>query len=137
MTAQMIPPTEVSAAKIKEIFDGAFLDTAITDDGKLLVTEEGIKMFVSVDTDKQLVNYMLMFGFKQGASTKDKLELVNELNSKLVFLRAWTFDSGIVLDYALPYDGGLPLKQVFSAYQWLRNTAMAGLQQYDHKNIVP
>jgi len=54
----------------------------------------------------------------------------------VVFLRAWAFPEGIVLDYALPYDGGLLPQQVLSAYQWLRRTAIWGIQQYDQKHIV-
>lgn len=136
MSEQMIPADQVSSTKIKEIFDNAFMDTALTDDGDVRVTEGGIKIFVSVDTAKQLVRYLMLFGYKRGASTKDQLELANELNKNIVFMRAWTFGNGIAFDYALPYDGGLPPKQVVSAYRWLRKTALGGVQKYDRKNIV-
>ena len=137
MSSQMIAPTDVSIQKIKQVFDGAFMDTQITDDGKLAVTKDGIKLFVSVDSNKQLITYLLLFGSKPGASMADKLELVNEINTSLVFLRAYAFDVGIAIDYALPYDGGLPPQQVYSAYNWLMKTAVAGLSEYDHKNIIP
>lgn len=134
--SEMIPPEQVTNSRIKSIFDGAFLDTAITDDGDVRVTEGGIKILVSVDTGKQLVRYLMLFGYRKGAREKDQLELVNELNKNIVFMRAWTFGDGIAFDYMLPYDGGLPPKQVISAYRWLRKTALGGIQQYDRKNII-
>ncbi|GAB4533953.1 MAG: hypothetical protein Kow0063_16590 [Anaerolineae bacterium] len=137
MTTQMIPAADVSIDKIRQIFSGAFLETELTDDGKLIVSNEGIRVFVSVDKAKELITYLLLFGSRPGASMADKLELANEINSNLVFLRVWTFDAGIAIDYSLPYDGGLPPKQVFSAYQWLMKTAMGGLRQYDKKDLIP
>ncbi|HEC35464.1 MAG TPA: hypothetical protein ENI39_02895 [Anaerolineae bacterium] len=136
MAEQMISPGDVTTAKIKGIFDGAFMDASITDKGDVLVTEGGIKIFLSVDTGKQLVRYLMLFGYRRGASEKDKLNLVNELNKNIVFMRAWSFGNGIAFDYALPYDGGLPPKQVISAYRWLRKTALGGIQQHDQKNLV-
>ncbi len=136
MAMQMIPPAEVNNSKIKLIFDEAFLDNDITESGEVRVTEGGIKVLVSVDSDRQLLRYLMLFGYRPGAKVQDQLELVNELNKNIIFMRAWSFGNGIAFDYALPYDGGLLPKQVVSAYQWLRKTALGGLQQYDRKNIV-
>ncbi len=136
MTTEIVSPADVSNDKVQEIFDAAFMDTDRTDDGGVRVTEGGLKIVVSVDESKQLVRYLMLFGYKRGAKTQDQLELVNELNKNIVFLRAWTFGSGIAFDYALPYDSGLLPKQAISAYRWLRKTVLGGVQQYDHKNIV-
>ncbi len=136
MSLQLIPPEQISTAKIKEIFDAAFMQTQTTNEGQVQVAEGGIKIFVSADQDKQLVRYFMLFGFKPGSRVQDQLELVNEINKNIVFLRAWSFGNGIAFDYALPFDGGVTSKQVVSAYRWLRKTTLASLQQYDHKNIV-
>lgn len=136
MAEQIMPATEVSLSSIKGIFDGALIDASLTDDGKVCIAEEGIKVFLSVDTDKQLLTYFLLFGWSRGGNPKDQMELANELNKNIVFMRAWVFNDGIVFDYSLPYDGGLAPKQVVSAYRWLRKTAVWGLQQYDRKNLV-
>jgi len=136
MSSEVIPPTQVSSAKIKEIFDNALLSATFNDQGDVLVAEGGIKVLVSVDTDRQLLNFLLLFGYRRGASEKDKIELANELNKNMVFLRAWSFGNGMVFDYVLPYDTGLLSKQVISAYRWLRKTTLAGIQQHDQKNII-
>ncbi len=136
MAEQMILPEEVTNARIKTIFDEAFMESDFTENGEVRVTEGGIKVLLSVDADRKLLRYLMLFGYRGGASPADQLELVNELNKNIIFMRAWSFGNGIAFDYALPYDGGLPPKQVISAYNWLRKTALGGLQQYDRKNIV-
>ncbi|HHH40891.1 MAG TPA: hypothetical protein ENK56_02665 [Chloroflexi bacterium] len=132
----MILPEEVTNTRIKTIFDEAFMESDFTEKGEVRVTEGGIKVLLSVDADRKLLRYLMLFGYRGGASPADQLELVNELNKNIIFMRAWSFGNGIAFDYALPYDGGLPPKQVISAYNWLRKTALGGLQQYDRKNIV-
>ncbi len=136
MSTQVLAPADVNNSAIKGIFDEAFLETIVTDDGSLRVTEGGIKVLISVDESKQLVQYLMLFGYRRGTKTGDQLELVNELNKNIVFLRAWSFGNGVAFDYSLPYDGGLIPQQVISAYRWLRKTVLAGVQQYDRKNIV-
>ncbi len=136
MAAQTISPEQMSIAQVKEVFDAAYMDTSMTDNNQVQITEGGIKLFVSVDADKQLVQYLMLFGFKPRTKEQDQLKLVNDINSNLVFVRAWSFGNGVALDYSLPYDGGLPPKQVISAYRWLRKTALAGLQQFDQKGIL-
>lgn len=136
MNEYVLSPEEVSPQSIKTIFDDAQIGATLTDDDKVCVTEEGIKVFISVEEDKQLLMYFLIFGWRGGTRTQDQLELTNALNQNVVFLRAWAFPEGIVLDYSLPYDGGLLPQQVLSAYQWLRRTAIWGIQQYDQKHIV-
>ena len=136
MAERMILPEEVTNTRIKTIFDEAFMESDFTENGEVRVTEGGIKVLLSVDADRKLLRYLMLFGYRGGASPADQLELVNELNKNIIFMRAWSFGNGIAFDYALPYDGGLPPKQVISAYNWLRKTALGGLQQYDRKNIV-
>lgn len=136
MAERMILPEEVTNTRIKTIFDEAFMESDFTEKGEVRVTEGGIKVLLSVDADRKLLRYLMLFGYRGGASPADQLELVNELNKNIIFMRAWSFGNGIAFDYALPYDGGLPPKQVISAYNWLRKTALGGLQQYDRKNIV-
>ncbi|MGB9775758.1 MAG: YbjN domain-containing protein [Anaerolineae bacterium] len=136
MNEYVLSPEEVSPESIKAVFDDALIDATLTADDKVCVNEEGIKVFISVEEDKQLLTYFLIFGWRRGTRLEDQLELTNTLNQNVVFLRAWAFPEGIVLDYSLPYDGGLLPQQVLSAYQWLRRTAIWGIQQYDQKHLV-
>lgn len=136
MNERILSPGEVSPQTIKAVFDEAGIGATLTDDDKVCVTEEGIKIFISVESDKQLLTYFLLFGWRRGAGLQDQLELTNALNQNVVFLRAWAFPEGIVLDHSLPYDSGLLPQQVLSAYNWLRRTAIWGIQQYDQKHIV-
>ncbi len=136
MTLEIIPADRVDISRIHEIFKGAFLETDLTDEGTIRVTEGGIKILVSVDASKELIRYLMLFACRPGASGQDQLELVNDLNKNIVFMRAWSFGNGIAFDYSLPYDGGLLPHQVISAYRWLRKSALGGLQQHDHKGIV-
>ncbi len=136
MNEYVMAPEEVSPETIKAIFEDAQIGAALTPDDKVCVAEEGIKVFISVEEDKQLLTYFLLFGWRRGTSLQDQLELTNALNQNVVLLRAWAFPEGIVLDYSLPYDGGLLPQQVLSAYNWLRRTAIWGIQQYDQKRIV-
>ncbi|MCS7178695.1 MAG: YbjN domain-containing protein [Anaerolineae bacterium] len=136
MNERVLSPEEVSPQTIKAIFDDAYITATLTPDDKVCVTEGGIKIFISVEEDKQLLTYFLLFGWRSGTLFQDQLEFTNALNQNVVFLRAWAFPEGIVLDYSLPYDGGLLPQQVLSAYQWLRRTAIWGIQQYDQKHLV-
>lgn len=136
MNEYVMAPEEVSPETIKAVFDDAQIEATLTADERVCVTEGGIRVFISVEEDKQLLTYFLLFGWRRDTTLQDQLELTNALNQNVVFLRAWAFPEGIVLDYSLPYDGGLLPQQVLSAYQWLRRTAIWGIQQYDQKRIV-
>lgn len=135
MTVPLIPPEEVTAARVKEIFDSAFLDTAV-DGGTIAVAESGLKVFLAVDSDRQLVHFWLAFGLRRGARPNDVLEFTSEVNKGLIMLRAWALENGVVFDYWLPYDAGLLPKQVISAYRWLRKITVDAIQAYNRKNVL-
>lgn len=136
MYEEILAPEDVTPQAIKQIFDDAYIGATLTADEKVCVTEEGVKVFISVEEDKQLLTYFLIFGWRPGTDPVDQLELINALNQNIVLMRAWAFPEGIVVDYTLPYDAGLLPAQVISAYNWLRRTAIWGIQHYDRKNIV-
>lgn len=134
--SEIIPPEEITIARIRSIFDSLLLETSLTPQNELCITEQGLKTFIAVDPERQLLKFFLIFGFHADSLPDAQLDLVNELNKNIVFMRAWTFGSGIVFDYALPYDAGLIAEQVISAYQWLVRAALGGLQEYDTQHLV-
>jgi hypothetical protein len=135
MSVALIPPEEVTAGRVKEVFDNAFLDTAI-DGETIAVAESGLKVFLAVDTERQLVHFWLAFGLRRGARPNDVLEFTSEVNKGLIMLRAWALENGVVFDYWLPYDAGLLPKQVISAYRWLRKITVDAIQAYNRKNVL-
>jgi hypothetical protein len=136
MAEQLIDFEQVTTERIKQVFDGAFLDTSITKDGGIAVVEGGITMLVSVDTGKQLLRFLLPVPFKKKASEGDQYQLCNAMNMNIVFMKVSSIGSGVVFEYSLPYDGGLPAKQIISAYRWLRKTALGAVQQHDRKGLI-
>ncbi len=136
MNPAIIAPAEVTPARIKDIFDSAFIDAAITQDGKVDVVESGLKTILSVDADRQLITFWLAFGCRRGARTSDVAEFAMEVNKNLIFVRAFPIEGGVLFDYSLPYDAGLLPRQLISAYRWFRKVAVDGIQAYDRKNVL-
>lgn len=136
MDTSVIAPEEVTVETVRKVFENAFLDTAMTADGKISITEGGIRTFLIVDTDRKFLNFLLIFGCKQGAKVNDIVDFATEVNKGLIFLRAIPLQDGIVFDYWLSYDAGLLPKQIITAYRWLRKATVDAIQKYDQKRLL-
>jgi hypothetical protein len=136
-TAEPLRESEVTAERLQQLFQGAFLGCEIDDDGDLLVREEGVKTFVQIDEDRKLLNYLTFWSLRPEFSEAQKLSFVNAINKRVIIARFYVQDATtLVCDYQISFESGVSPYQIVSAYRWFRKVVVGAIQQLDPLDIV-
>ncbi|MDX1525887.1 MAG: hypothetical protein R3273_06570 [Pseudidiomarina maritima] len=107
MAQSVLDENEVTAKRLSEIFEAAFMKPKIDEDGDILVDRGAVKIYVQVNEDKKIITFISMFGLSEGASEYDQLKFFNKLNSDLILARYQLMKGKLIVDYQMPYEGGL------------------------------
>jgi hypothetical protein len=80
--------TELTNAKLLEIYGAAYMAPTVALDGDVEVIIDGIKLFASADPARGVMRLMALFNARQDATRLQLLELCNRINDGLILLRA-------------------------------------------------
>lgn len=118
MSDNMITAENLSVEMLKEIFEAAFMDATIDEDGDLLV-KEACKVFVRPDLErKNSIRFFTLFGFNDSASKMDRFECANKINNEYLMVTACATDNcGLIFRYDLAIEGGIPKKGLVLAFK--------------------
>lgn len=116
MSDNMITSDNLSVEMLKGIFEDAYIETSIDDDGDILV-KEACKVFVRPDMErKNRIRFFTIFGFNDSASQMDRLDCVNKINNEYIMVTACATDNGgLIFRYDMSIEGGLPKKSLVLA----------------------
>lgn len=134
----LIPEKDLSLARLQDVFESAFVENDVDDDGDLLIrTENGTKIFVSLDERNKLVRFTSFYGLRADAPDEEKQALANALNDNIVFVR---FSSGgnsaLICDYYLPYNGAVAPLHIVTATRLFNRIVASSLGEYDTSNLL-
>lgn len=134
----LIPEKDVSLARLQDVFEAAFVENDVDDDGDLLIrTENGTKIFVSLDERNKLIRFTSFYGLRPDALNDEKQALSNALNDNIVFVR---FSSGgnsaLICDYYLPYNGAVAPLHIVTATRLFNRIVASSLGEYDTSNLL-
>jgi hypothetical protein len=118
--AEFIPEHAVTAKALAHLFKRAFLKTFIDADGDLVVETDGPRVLVSVDTDLKLVKFMALYALNSPPPREAKRAFADRMNDTMIFCRfsiPQKNDDVLVADYFLPFEEGIPVHQIVSAFR--------------------
>ena len=115
MADEMIQPETLSKSALQELFEAAYLNVTIDDDGDLIVKER-YRSLVLPDQEGRWIQVVSLFGANPAASLADKLAFVNRVNDELVLIRGYVTErGGFAFDAFIPVEGGIPKRSVVLA----------------------
>jgi hypothetical protein len=129
IAAKVLTEDKVNIAKIKEIIESAFLKATLDNDGDLIVhTDNGPRVIISVDEDRKLIRFLLIYDNESGWF---KAEHTNRMNDSYIFARFSVPDQGdrVDIDYFLPFEGGVIAYQLISALRIFARVAPAAIHE--------
>lgn len=117
MSEELITNQNVSIEKLKEMFDSAFLETAIDKEGDL-VLQGNYKCFVEVPESKRFVRFASYIIASENASDEAKAAYANRINKELIVVRAYAIEKLFVFDQHIWLEGGVTPKNIVLGYKF-------------------
>lgn len=115
MQNDLITSENLSPELIKSVFDAAFMDATLGEDGMIIVQDD-IRVRVRPDIErKDRIRFMSIFGFKENSKPISRLECVNRINNEYIMIRASVHDELLVFDYDFYIVGGITKKALVMA----------------------
>jgi hypothetical protein len=137
-TQDIIPENEVTAERLVEVFQQAFLTATITEFGNVEVTlEDGLMVLVRPLEFVSVLKIYTVFGLRNDTEEIDKLRLLNSLNAGLIATtHSMPEPDSLVVGYFLPYSGGLLPQQLVKALRLFVKCAVSGIHKHDSAGLV-
>ncbi|MEO1052405.1 MAG: hypothetical protein AAFX87_17370 [Bacteroidota bacterium] len=86
---EIISSENISAQKLKEIFENAYMDVSKVDpNGKFIAVKEStsLNVYIDIDSKKRYVTYSLTTKCDESFSECEVLSLINKLNSEVLMI---------------------------------------------------
>lgn len=136
--SQWMGESEVSIERLYELFDGAYMECDLDEDGDLrIVTDSGPRIFLSLHEPNRLIRYMAFYKFREESIEYDKLVFVNALNDDIVFIRfSLNGTDTLIADYYLPYSRGASPFHIINSAKLMGRVITSGIRQHDTNNLL-
>ena len=134
----LIAEKDVSLASLQSVFESAFVENDVDEDGDLYIrTENSTKIYVSLDERNKLVRFTALYGLREEASEAERVALANTLNDNIVFVRfSATTRNSLVCDYYLPYNGAVSPLHIVTVTRLFNRIIASSLGEYDTADIL-
>lgn len=129
-------PASLSVARLKAIYDAAFMHTEIDSDGDLRV-EEVLGCYVIPAKPCERISLNSRIKAREGSTRQQRLEFVNRFNDEIAVVRACVNKSGnFTFDYYVPIDGGISPKALVLATKFFLKAIAGGIRACDTEDVV-
>lgn len=116
--SQMLREDEVSLERIEMLAKQAFITTDHDSDGDLIFGDDGVKTFVTVDKDRKMITFFMVWPLNSSFGIEEKLEYVNQLSNDTILVRFAVPKPGMLwCDYQFLYEGGISPVNIIRTYR--------------------
>ncbi|GAB2940726.1 hypothetical protein GCM10027280_31560 [Micromonospora polyrhachis] len=117
MAGGTLDPEDVTTEGLRRIFDSAYLETSLDDDGDLVV-RDNYRVLVLPRENGERIRLMSMFGVDPDSALEDRLQLANKINDVMVLVRASVTERGsFCFDCDITVTGGLPIRTFMATFR--------------------
>ena len=129
---------EVSATKLQQIFNAAYVKAELDDDGDLrITTDAGPKAIVTVDADRRILRFMSLYRLREDAPEEETHAFVNKMNDDVILVRfSVTRRHVLMADYYLSYEEGVLPYKVVKTLKMFGRVALGAIRQHDTRDLV-
>jgi hypothetical protein len=115
---QLLQQAEITIDRIEALAKQAFIDTGRDEDGDLFLLEDGVRTFVRVDTERNMITFFSVWPLRASISIEAKHELANKLNDDLIMVRFYVPRPHMLwCDFQFFYAGGVSAFQIINTYK--------------------
>ena len=115
MLNEQITSDNLSAELLKSVFDAAFMEATLDEDGEIVV-KDAVSVRVRVNMEqKDRIRFTTVFGFKDDSSPLARLECVNRINIEYILICASVQEDLLLIRYDLWVQGGIEKKALVMA----------------------
>ena len=135
MSEDLITSDNLSTEMLKAVFDAAFMETKVDNDGEIIVQEK-LKVRVRVNEErKDRIRLLSIFGFKSDSSPLARLQCVNQINVEYIMVCASAEQNLLFFRYDLMVAGGLTKKALVMAVKRFATIPLGAVADHG-KDIV-
>jgi len=132
-----IPESRISLQTIKALLSQSDIMADFDSDGDLMVPSGGMKTFFKLDPHKKLVTIFSAWKLKDRATQIQKLQLVNDLNNRLVVVRFCVPRENMLwCDYQFSYESGISPYRLVQNYHIFVKVVKGAVATQDPDNII-
>lgn len=136
----LIAKEELNNQKVLEVYQSAFMEAEMDDDGELKVVVDGFKLYANVMPDRPFFVLRTMFTVKPEAQRSQILELCNRLNDHMIMIRACLPESAthpmLYIDHFTMTEGGITAEEIVAATRRFMSVVADGVTEYDTEDIL-
>lgn len=124
-------PDSMTLDRLKQVFEGAYIDAEIDADGDLQLSERnGIRLWVQLDDTRGLLNFFTVGSLRPDATQEEKLVFLNELNRSVIGATFYLAKADLMIaDSYLSFQEGVSDDHVINAYRWFRDAVLTAIQK--------
>lgn len=129
MAADLITQENLTKELLKSVFDDACMDASYDSDGDLRI-RDGISCFVLPKQDR--IRLLTLFAFEPNVPLDRKMDLIHQINSNWVMVRATINDKATILyfDYDLCVRGGITKKALVLTVKRFLSIPIPAIQEH-------
>jgi len=132
---EFIYPEAITADALKLLFEEAYMEVAVDNDGDLIV-KDNYRCYLRPDADGRLISIYAIFGASDGAVEADKLAYINRVNDQVKLIRASVSSNGkFFFDYYLTVEGGISKRTIVMSVRRFFSCLGSALRE-DSGNVV-
>jgi hypothetical protein len=133
----LVTPDNVSLELIRDIYEAAFMDVSLEDEGRGIRIKEEVLARAFLTESKERLQLGALYGVQEDAQRIDRLELANRINDKFAVVRATIDDDGdLVFDFAIILKGGVTKKAIVQATRVFLMLVPRAVNECDEDGIV-
>lgn len=127
----------VTLEELRTVFQEAYIDAEIDEDGDLQLTEpDGLMLWVQLDDERRLLNFFTVGVLRADVTQEQKLVFLNELNRSIIGATFYLArDDFMIADSYLSYEDGMSNDRVISSYRWFRDAVLTAIRR-DERGIL-
>ena len=137
MADDVLSPREVEDTNtLKSLFDDAYMDTSLDNDGDLHVDEDGLGCYVLPINEGSRIKLLAVWQARSGSTRSKRLEFANRVNEGIITVRVSISDDVIFFDHYIPVEGGITKKAIVLATKHFLNVQKSAIVQCGGQDVL-
>jgi predicted small secreted protein len=132
----LIQPQEITTEKLSQIMKSAYYDVVDVKDNYIAI-KDGVKTFFDIDQNKRFISFSGNFALHQNFSKEQKIALMNEINTKVLLIKAYYKESNNSINFIYHFwiEGGFTDTSLVKAYK-IYKSAFTRTLELDKQKII-
>lgn len=135
----LISKADFNDQKVFEIFQAAYMDVKMDDDGDVIAMIDGIRVRALAAKDRPFFIVSGMYAAKEGTTREQLLELANRFNDQMIMVRCSIpkIERPMVyFDHFTMTEGGITAEEIVRVTQRFAKIMREGIQSCDTEDII-